>query len=140
VAENALRKAQAVAGDLVVGVDTVVALEGRIYGKPQDEEEARGFLHALSGHTHEVWSGIALVEPGRVRQGVDMTEVTFCPLDGRTIDWYLATGEWRDRAGGYAIQGRGAALVERINGDYSTVVGLPVARLVELAPELLTGS
>jgi septum formation protein len=121
-------------------VDTVVALEGRIHGKPLSEEEARGFLGALSGQTHEVWSGIALVEAGRIRQGEDMTEVTFRTLDEPTVDWYLATGEWRDRAGGYAIQGRGAALVERIEGDYATVVGLPVARLIELAPELLGGS
>ena len=136
--ENARRKALAVPGKLVLGVDTLVALDGRIYGKPGDDEEARAVLAALSGATHEVVSGIALRGPGGgLREVVATTAVTFRPLTGETIDWYVATGEWRDRAGGYAIQGRGAALVAAIEGDYLNVVGLPVAALLDVAPELL---
>jgi septum formation protein len=127
--ENARRKARAVAGDLVLGVDTVVALDGRIYGKPGDEGEARAMLAALSGRTHEVWSGIHLTGTG---EAVERTAVTFRQIGAELTAWYTATGEWRGRAGGYAIQGRGAVLVTRIEGDYLNVVGLPVARLVDL--------
>jgi septum formation protein len=128
--ENARRKAAAVDGGgvPVLGVDTVVALDGRMYDKPADADEARATLRALSGRTHTVISGIALGD----RISLAETLVTFRDLDGY-LDWYLATGEWRDRAGGYAIQGRGAALVTRIEGDYLNVVGLPVAALLDLA-------
>ena len=136
VCENALRKARAVEGARVLGVDTAVALDGRAFGKPRDEAEARGFLAALSGVTHEVWSGIALVEGSTERVEAAVTLVSFRSLGEADLDTYLATGEWRDRAGGYAIQGRGAALVERIEGDYLNVVGLPVAELVRMAPDL----
>jgi septum formation protein len=128
VVENALRKARAVEGDLVLGVDTTVVLDGRSYGKPATEEEARQVLELLSGRTHEVWSGIALDE----RTATACTEVTFRQLTDALLDWYLASGEWRDRAGGYAIQGKGAALVERIEGDFWNVVGLPVPTLLDL--------
>jgi len=138
VVENALRKARAVRGERVLGVDTVVVLDGRVYGKPADAAEAETFLRRLSGRTHEVWSGIALCgETGDERTATARTRVHFRRLEQRDIDWYLATGEWRERAGGYAIQGRGAALVEEIEGDYWNVVGLPVAELVRLAPELV---
>ncbi len=145
-AENARRKALAVAsgapagsGDLVLGVDTLVALDGRIYGKPRNEEEARAYLGALAGRTHEVVSGIALRgRGGGMREAVARTAVTFRALPPATLDWYLATGEWRERAGGYAIQGRGAALVAAIEGDYLNVVGLPVVALLDIAPELLS--
>ncbi|MEA2346261.1 MAG: nucleoside triphosphate pyrophosphatase [Thermoleophilaceae bacterium] len=133
---NALMKAQAVEGDLVLGVDTVVVLGARIYGKPQDEAEARMFLQELSGRDHEVWSGLALVEDGAARTAALMTTVRFRELDEADLEWYLGSGEWRERAGGYAIQGRGAALVEQIDGDYSNVVGLPIPALIELAPGL----
>jgi septum formation protein len=137
-AENARRKALAVDGELVLGVDTLVALDGRIYGKPGDEEAARAFLGALAGATHQVVSGIALRGPGDgLREAVATTSVSFRPLSDAQIDWYVATGEWRDRAGGYAIQGRGAVLVAGIDGDYLNVVGLPVAALLDIAPELL---
>ena len=128
--ENARRKAAAVDGGglPVLGVDTVVALDGRMYDKPADAEEARATLRALSGRTHTVISGIALGD----RISLAETLVSFRDLDGY-VDWYVATGEWRDRAGGYAIQGRGAALVTRIEGDYLNVVGLPVAALLDLA-------
>jgi septum formation protein len=140
--DNALRKARAVARDLareplVLGVDTVVALDGHIYGKARDEAEARAYLERLSGRRHDVWSGLALVEGTRERKAVARTEVRFRQLDGATLDWYAESGEWRERAGAYAIQGKGAALVERIEGDFWNVVGLPVSLLLEMEPRLL---
>jgi nucleoside triphosphate pyrophosphatase len=146
VRENALRKARAVAAgggdaaDRVLGADTAVVLDGRVFGKPGDEAEAETFLRRLSGRTHEVMTGIALREPGGAeRSDVAVTRVRFRRLEQRDLAWYLATGEWRERAGGYAIQGRGAALVEEIEGDYWNVVGLPVAALLRLVPDLLGG-
>jgi septum formation protein len=140
--ENALRKAVAgkAAGDeVVLGVDTLVAIDLDIWGKPPSEEAARETLRHLGGRTHEVVSGVALVqEDGTVRAATAMTRVTFRPLDEPTLDWYVRSGEWEERAGGYAIQGRGGALVERIEGDYLNVVGLPVGTLLGLWPELLS--
>jgi septum formation protein len=133
VVENALRKARAVEGELVLGVDTTVVVDGRSYGKPADEQEAERTLNLLSGRIHEVWSGIAL----NGATATACTSVTFRRLDQPLLRWYLDSGEWRDRAGGYAIQGRGAALVERIEGDFWNVVGLPVPELLKLAPDLL---
>jgi septum formation protein len=137
-AENARRKALAVPGELVLGADTDVALDGDILGKPADAAQARAFLERLSGRTHEVVGGIALAQDGRVvAEAVVVTPVRFRALDPALIDWYVETGEWRDRAGGYAIQGRGAVLVAGVEGDYFNVVGLPLVRLLELRPELL---
>jgi septum formation protein len=139
--ENALRKALAAdagPGELVLGVDTLVATGLEIWGKPPAEETARDTLRRLSGRTHDVVSGVALSrDDGTVQATTAITRVTFRALDDAMIDWYLATGEWRERAGGYAIQGRGALLVTRIEGDYLNVVGLPVAALVELWPDLI---
>ena len=139
--ENAYRKASAVAADepegTVLGVDTVVALGGRIYGKPRDRDHARETLKALAGHRHAVVGGLCLIEAGRVRTLAATTLVSLRPLDDAGIDGYLDTDEWRDRAGAYAIQGRGALLVSQIEGDYLNVVGLPVAALAELAPGVL---
>jgi septum formation protein len=137
VAENAMRKTAAVSGTRVLGVDTAVVLDGRAFGKPRDPEEAETFLRRLSGRTHEVMGGIALRDGRNERSDVAVTRVRFRLLEQHDIDWYLSGGEWRDRAGGYAIQGRGAALVEGIEGDYWNVVGLPVAALLRLAPDLL---
>ncbi len=140
VVENALRKARAVEGDLVLGVDTVVvALERtRVLGKPRDLAEAERELRTLSGAVHEVMSGIALRdEAKRERTDVAVTRVRFRALEEHEIAWYLSTGEWDGRAGGYAIQLKGAALVEAIEGDYLNVVGLPVAALLKLEPTLL---
>jgi septum formation protein len=140
-AENALRKA--VAGrarpdEVVLGVDTIVVTDLEIWGKPPHEAAARATLRHLAGRTHKVISGVALVvEDGSVRAAHATTLVTFRPLDDATIEWYLASGEWEERAGGYAIQGRGGALVERIDGDYLNVVGLPVGALLGLWPDLL---
>ena len=137
VVENALRKARAVEGRDVLGVDTEVYLDGRLFGKPAGEEEARRFLEELSGRAHEVYSGVALIHDGAERTAVERTEVRFRRLDPALVEWYLATGEWEGRAGGYAVQGRGAALTASIDGDYWNVVGLPVAALLDMAPWLL---
>jgi septum formation protein len=133
VVENALRKARAVEGRRVLGVDTTVVLDGKAFGKPATEEEAERVLTLLSARTHEVWSGIALDE----KTAAACTKVTFRALPQPLLRWYLNSQEWRERAGGYAIQGRGAALVERIDGDFWNVVGLPVPELLRLAPDLL---
>jgi septum formation protein len=141
--ENALRKARAArartpaAREAVLGCDTLVALDGAIYGKPVDVDGARATLEALSGATHEVVSGLALLLPGAERTALARTMVTFRELDGELLDWYLARGEWRGRAGGYAIQGAGAVLVRAVRGDYENVVGLPLASLLDLWPELV---
>jgi nucleoside triphosphate pyrophosphatase len=137
VLENARRKAAAVAGRRVLGVDTAVVLDGRPFGKPGDEAEAETLLRRLSGRSHEVLSGIAIRIGRDERSDVAVTRVRFRLLEQRDLDWYIASGEWRERAGGYAIQGRGAALVESIEGDYWNVVGLPVATLLRLAPDVL---
>jgi len=140
-AANALAKAHAVRrpGELVLGVDTVVALDGAIYGKPPDAEAAAAMLRVLSGRIHEVVSGLALLVDDRESVVTATTAVTFRRLDDALVDWYVATGEWRERAGGYAIQGAGAALVRRVEGDYENVVGLPVSTLIDLYPQLLAG-
>jgi septum formation protein len=140
VVENALRKARSVhkaPTRRVLGVDTEVALDGHLYGKPGDADEARAFLGELSGREHQVWSGLALIDAGGgERTATAVTSVRFRRLERPDLDWYLASDEWRGRAGGYAIQGRGAALVEGIEGDYWNVVGLPVPALARVAPEL----
>jgi septum formation protein len=122
----------------VLGADTLVALDQIIYGKPENEAEARATLEALSGETHTVWGGIAVKHQGEIRSAVASTKVTFRFLTDPEIAWYVETNEWRGRAGGYAIQGRGAALVERIEGDFFNVVGLPVPTLLNLQPTLLS--
>lgn len=140
--ENAYRKASAVAADgqtglPVLGVDTVVALGPRLFGKAGDAAEAIEMIGALAGQRHLVVSGVCLIEGDRVRTAAARTAVEFRPLSDEAVRAYVATGEWEGRAGAYAIQGRGAVLVARIEGDYLNVVGLPVATLVDLWPALL---
>jgi septum formation protein len=140
--ENALLKARAAQSadspqETVLGVDTLVALDARIYGKPADERAARETLTALDGQTHTVFSGVAVLSGDRERLALAQTEVVFRELGEDLIDWYLASGEWQGRAGGYAIQGIGAVLVREIRGDYENVVGLPVATLLDMCPELI---
>ncbi|HEX8856008.1 MAG TPA: Maf family protein [Thermoleophilaceae bacterium] len=137
VVENALRKARAVDGDCVLAADTAVVLGGQWYGKPADEREAESYLRTLSGRTHQVWSGIVLRDRDNERTGHAVTQVTFRQLEPADLRWYLDSGEWCERAGAYAIQGRGSALVEEIDGDFWNVVGLPVAELVRLAPDVV---
>jgi septum formation protein len=136
---NAVRKARAGARDgaVVLGVDTVVSLDDRIYGKPVDAQDARATLSALAGRRHGVISGVCVLDAGGERTATARTTVQFREADERLLSWYVQSGEWRERAGGYAIQGRGAALVEAIDGDYTNVVGLPVPTLLELLPDLL---
>lgn len=152
--ENALRKARAARAqgghetvlgldrvdETVLGVDTLVALDGRIYGKPPNEQAAREVLRALAGETHTVFSGVALLCGDRERVALAHTHVAFREFDEELLDWYVASGEWRGRAGGYAIQGIGAVLVREIQGDYENVVGLPLSTLLDLCPELLRSS
>ena len=114
-------------------------LDGRVYGKPADAAEAEAMLEALSGRTHEVVSGLCLATPGWEEVRHEVTRVTFRALTPRELGLYVSSGEWRERAGGYAIQGLGAALVKRIDGDYLNVVGLPAAVLVELLAERFAG-
>ena len=123
-------------GALVLGGDTVVALDGEILGKPSGPEDAREMLLRLAGRTHIVASGLALVHPsGQLRSGVSTTEVTFRRFSSEFAQAYVATGEPLDKAGSYGIQGLGAALATEIRGDYYCVVGLPVALLLKLFEE-----
>jgi septum formation protein len=143
VREHAREKARSVAGGAgerpVLGVDTAVVLDGRVYGKPADSADAERMLEALGAKTHEVVSGLCLLTPGWEELDHDVTRVSFRPLTPRDLASYVASGEWEGRAGAYAIQGLGAALVERIEGDYLNVVGLPAALLVRLLVERFPG-
>jgi septum formation protein len=132
--EHAAGKARSVDGGdrPVLGVDTIVVCDGRVLGKPADAAEAEQMLETLSGKTHEVVSGLCLRTPAWEELHRAITHVTFRPLTPRDLANYVTSGEWESRAGGYAIQGMGAALVERIEGDYLNVVGLPAALLVRL--------
>jgi len=136
-AENARRKA--LAGDhddaLVLGADTIVAVDGDVLGKPADAAQAVAYVTRLAGRAHQVVGGIALARGGAVvAQAVEVTEVVFRALEPGEVEAYVALGEWEGRAGGYAIQGAGAALVRSVSGDYLNVVGLPLARLLDLLP------
>ena len=138
--ENALRKARAVrrpgASETIVACDTLVTLDGVIYGKPPDELVAAQTVRALGGRTHQVVSGLAVLIGEEERTAVASTDVTFKALDEDAVAWYVSTGEWRDRSGGYAIQKEGAKLVEAIVGEIENVVGLPLMPLLALCPEL----
>jgi septum formation protein len=144
--ENALRKARAASrpgvAEAVIGCDTIVVLDGVIYGKPADAGAARATLSALSGRTHEVISGVALLladgQGGALeRIAVARTRVTFRTIDRELLDWYVATEEWRGRSGGYAIQGAGSTLAVGLDGEEENVVGLPLSTLREIYPEML---
>lgn len=149
VLDNARWKASVVAagcapGTLVIAGDTEVAVDGAVLGQPEDADQARAHLERLSGREHEVLGALALLGPElrddgapRPREGAAATSVRFRELDAPVIDAYLASGEWEGRAGSYAIQGLGSALVQEVRGDVSNVIGLPIPLLAELAPELL---
>ena len=123
----------------MVGCDTEVVVDGKALGKPGTEPEARRYLGLLAGRGHEVISGLCVVGPGegQVRAGMARSIVAFRELSAAEVDRYLSSGEWRDRAGGYALQGLGATLVARVDGDISNVIGLPITLLLDLAPEIL---
>lgn len=133
----AVEKARAAAirrpGSVVLGADTIVVVDQRILGKPKDAADARAMLVALSGRAHAVLTGVALLTPGADPiVEVARTEVWFVPLGLHAIDWYVASGEPMDKAGAYAIQGLASRFVERIEGSYTNVVGLPVALVYRL--------
>jgi len=144
VREHARGKARSVAAGAgnrpVLGVDTAVSLGGKIYGKPVNAEEAERMLEELAGETHIVVSGLCLVTPGWELVEHDTTRVTLRELTPREVAQHMTHGEWEGRAGGYAIQGRGAALVEEIEGDYLNVVGLPAALLARILAERFPGT
>jgi septum formation protein len=144
VRDRARAKARSVADHTddrpVLGVDTAVVLGGRIFGKPADASEAEAMLEALGGRTHLVVSGLCLLTRAWEVVQHEATRVTFRALTPRDLGAYVGTGEWEGRAGAYAIQGRGASLVRRIEGDYLNVVGLPSALLVRLLVERFPGT
>lgn len=121
--------------DTVISADTIVVLDGKILGKPKDEEDAFRMLSSLSGRTHEVFTGVCVLHSGRRLVFAERTEVSFFPLSEDEIRAYIATGEPADKAGAYGIQGKGCTLVKAISGDYNNVVGLPVAGLNRLLKE-----
>ena len=136
----AREKAEAVAGtgsakDVVIGADTVVVIDGRVLGKPINEQQARAMLESLGGRTHTVITAVAVASGGMTSSSVEEVSVTFRPLKLDEIDSYIATGEPMDKAGAYGIQGFGATIVEGIEGDYFAVMGLPLLRLVRLLAE-----
>ncbi|WP_046228329.1 Maf family protein [Paenibacillus dauci] len=145
VTELALRKANAVceqysaqvADAVVVGSDTIVVLDGRIFGKPENEEQAAAILQSLQGRSHYVYTGIACIDTatGRTRTDYRHTLVHMKPLTSERIQAYVRSGEPADKAGAYAIQGLGSTLVDRIEGCYFTVVGLPVSLLSDMLEE-----
>lgn len=143
VVDNARRKARAVARQvvgeaLIIGCDTEVVLDGALLGQPGDEAEAQAYLARMSGREHEVLSGLVLVQVGGTeRSGIERSAVRFRELDEGEIARYVDLGEWRGRAGGYAVQGLGSTLVGGIEGDISNVIGLPIGLLLGLAPELM---
>ncbi len=134
-------KAQAVAaevqpGDIVIGADTIVVLAGKVYGKPESVAAAESMLAELSGRTHSVWSGVAVSCQGRCLVDAVETRVTLAQLSKEQIRRYVATGEPLDKAGAYAVQGRGALFVERLEGCYFNVVGLPLRALSRLLSQV----
>jgi septum formation protein len=141
--ERAAGKARSVDGgdeSPVLGVDTEVIFRGELLGKPEDETHAEAMLEALAGETHEVVSGLCLRTPGWEELHTETTLVTFRPLVPRELAHYVASGEWQGRAGAYAIQGLGASLVERLEGDFLNVVGLPGMLLVRLLATRFAGA
>jgi septum formation protein len=129
-AEEVLARLRLGAGELVIGVDTVVVIDGHVLGKAADEHGAAEYLRLLEGRRHEVYSGLHVCSQERAQTAHAVTGVTFRALSGTDVARYIACGEWRERAGAYAIQGVGSALVERVDGDYFNIVGLPVAALL----------
>ena len=115
--------------NLVIGADTIVVIDDEILGKPNSSKDAKAMLKILSGRTHYVYTGVAIAYNGAIETFHEKTEVTFYSFDDTLIDWYIATKESYDKAGAYGIQGKGMVLVEKINGDYNNVVGLPVSSL-----------
>ena len=127
VAADKARACQSAMDAAILAADTVVVVDGLILGKPVDDADAARMLRLLSGRGHDVLTGVAVRRGARVAVEVDSTAVTFAPLSGIDIAWYVASGEPRDKAGAYAVQGLASRFVARVDGSYSNVVGLPVA-------------
>ena len=121
----------------VIAADSVVSLDERIIGKPKDDEDAKATLRALSGRTHQLYTGVCLLADGKEEVFHQVTDVTFYPLTEEEIDAYVAAGESRGRAGSYGIEGIGVVLVRSISGDYANIVGLPVAETLRRLDALL---
>jgi len=119
----------------VLGADTIVVSDGEILGKPADDTDAARMLRQLSGRTHDVVTGVCLVRTGRAYSGTERTSVTFAALSDADVSWYVSTGEPRDKAGAYHVDGRGALFITRIDGSPSNVAGLPIGLLRRLARE-----
>jgi septum formation protein len=138
LAEDKARAAFAMRPDAtVLGADTIVVVDGRMLGKPTDDSEAVAMLHALSGRVHEVLTGVAVLRPqSGATVAVACTKVWFVQLTGAEIDWYVRSGEPMDKAGAYAVQGLASRFIERLDGSYSNVVGLPIALVYRLLREL----
>lgn len=128
----AVAKAAAVVGGVVLAADTAVILDGEILGKPVSDDDARAMLRRLQGRTHRVLTAVAVHAGDEISAAVAETDVTMRPLDDAAIDWYVATGEPLDRAGSYALQGIGMALVSGVSGNVSNVIGLPLDTAMEL--------
>jgi len=139
VAILAEKKARAVAARfpmaLVLGADQLVSFGGQALGKPDDETVARRQLRALRGHTHDILTAICLVGPGRVANEVDAARLTVLPLSDAEVDNYVATGEWKGCAGGYRVEGKGQAIFSRIDGDRTSIQGLPMQRVIRVLRE-----
>ena len=116
---------------MIVGADTVVAYQGQILGKPTDEADAKRMLTMLSGQTHEVYTGVCVIEDGKTKTFYEETKVTFYEISDEQIDYYIKTGEPMDKAGSYGIQGKAAVFIKGIEGDYYNVVGFPIARFLQ---------
>ena len=121
---------------VIIAADTIVVVDGDVLGKPRDADEAARMLRRLAGRTHTVFTAVAVARGAKLLSGVEEVGVTFRPLDDATITSYVATGEPMDKAGAYGIQGYGAAIVERIDGDYFAVMGLAIGRMLALLREL----
>ncbi len=132
----ALQKAQAVFAQYpeacVIGADTIVYIDGEIVGKPKDDADAAKILGKLQGRSHEVYTGVAVLTPSGTQVECDVTRVTFAPMTEREISWYVATGEPWDKAGAYGIQGPGGIFVNRVEGNYFTVIGMPLPLLYRM--------
>jgi len=145
VAEVCRKKAQAVARNhpdrLIVAADTIVVVDGRVLGKPADEDDAAAMLRALSGRSHTVYTGVTVIRGDRVLSHAERTEVRFRSLSEREIEAYIATKEPMDKAGAYGAQGYASLFVEALDGDFFNVMGLPVCRLEQMlrqiAPEYM---
>jgi septum formation protein len=142
--EKALTVSRSHPQDCVLGADTIVVVDENILGKPRDAADAARMLHLLSGHTHDVITGVCLIGPvGELRTenrelitASEITRVTMCEISDKDISEYIATGEPMDKAGAYAIQGTASRWIPRIEGDYSNVVGLPIALVYRMLQEL----